>query len=193
MRDKTRQYGALDEIRRDHVLRYRFAASRIQKGAEVLDIACGCGYGSKILHDARLKITGIDISQDAIEYAAKNYPGPCYLQAKAEDLGDLSFDAVVSFETLEHLKEPERLLAKTKTDLLIASVPNEEKYPFWADRFAGDEYPHQRHYTPAQFHELLDNANYSVLEWFTQKDKKGDITPGMDGLFLIAICGPGSI
>ena len=188
--DRTRQYGSLEQIRADHVKRYRFAASRIQKGASVLDIACGCGYGSRILHDARLKTTGIDISSEAIEYAIHNYNGPSYLQAKAEDLGDLSFDAVVSFETLEHLKEPEKLLAKIKTELLIASVPNEEKYPFWAERFAGDEYPHQRHYTPPQLHELLENAGYSILEWFTQKDRKGDIVPGMDGIFLIAICRP---
>jgi len=189
--DATRQYGTLEQIKPDHIKRYRFAASRIQHGSTVLDIACGCGYGSRILHDARLKTTGIDISSEAIEYAIHNYNGPSYLQAKAEDLGDLSFDAVVSFETLEHLKEPEKLLAKIKTELLIVSVPNEEKYPFWAGKFSGDEYPHQRHYTPKQFHELLDNANYSVLEWFTQKDKNGDITTGMDGLFLIAICKPG--
>jgi len=172
------------------VRRYRFAASRIQHGSAVLDIACGCGYGSRILHDAKHRVTGIDISPEAIEYATEKYPGPSYTQAKAEDLGDLQFDAVVSFETLEHLKEPEKLLSKLKTELLIVSVPNQEKYPFLAERFAMDEYPHLRHYTPRELYLLLQGCGYLVTEWFCQKDKKGEIVPGMDGMFMIAVCAP---
>jgi hypothetical protein len=71
--------------------------------------------------------------------------------------------------------------------LLIASVPNEEKYPFSAEKFAKDKYPHKRHYTPKQFEELLNSSGYEVTEKFCQADKHGDIKPGTEGRFLIFI------
>jgi hypothetical protein len=94
---------------------------------------------------------------------------------------------LVSFETLEHLDAPETVLA-IPAPLIIASVPNEERYPFSAERFAGDRYPHKRHYTPREFQDLLEKSGYQVDEWYCQKDKLGDIHPGTDGIFLIA-CG----
>ena len=97
--DRTRQWGiSLDEIRRDHVERYRFAASKLPKGL-VLDVACGCGYGSKLLHDAGFEVIGIDISEEAIEYAKTHHNGPHFVQGDATDAYG-PFDAVVSFETL---------------------------------------------------------------------------------------------
>jgi len=182
--DQTRQCGPIKSIRRDHTQRYQFAAERL-KGKRVLDLACGCGYGSWILHQSGNEVTGVDIEPEAIAYAKEHYQGPTYIcQAGEETKG--SWDVLVSFETLEHLERPQDVLAiGAKT--LIASVPNEERYPFKAENFSGDKYPHQRHYTPEEFQKLLESAGYQVVEWFCQKDKKGDIVPGSDGMFLLAI------
>jgi len=184
--DRTRQYGSIDQIRRDHVQRYLFAANRIPRGSKVLDLACGCGYGSWILHGAGLEVTGADISDEAIFYAKRYYQGPTYLLQKAEDTQG-SWDALVTFETLEHLENPEVLLGAVRSPLVIASVPNEERYPFVAEKFAQDEYPHKRHYTPDEFAELLRSCGVNEIEWYCQKDKFGDVVPGTDGLFLIAV------
>jgi SAM-dependent methyltransferase len=182
-----RQYGRLDEIRKDHLNRYYFAAARLPKGSKVLDVACGCGYGSWILHAAGMNVTAVDISEEAIAYAKENYPGPEYLCQKAEDI-EGQWDAVVSFETLEHLDRPEDLLLSIQTQRLISSVPNQEKYPFKALHFSEDKYPHKRHYTPAEFESLLETTGHPVGEKFCQKDKKpGEVVPGTDGLFLIYI------
>ena len=184
--DQTRQYGPLEKIRRDHVQRYLFAADRIQRGSTVLDLACGCGYGSWILHGAGNEVTGVDIEPEAIAYARKFYQGPEYwCEAAGEPQGH--FDALVTFETLEHLDEPQIVFRSVEAPLVIASVPNEERYPFSPERFAGDKYPHKRHYTPWEFKELLETAGYREIEWFCQKDKHGDIHPGTDGMFLIAV------
>jgi predicted RNA methylase len=184
--DQTRQYGSLEQIRRDHVKRYLFAADRL-RGKRVLDLACGCGYGSWILHGAGNEVTGADIEAEAIAYAKKNYQGPTYLcQAAEETKGE--YDALVTFETLEHLDDPSIVLKAVQAPLVIASVPNEERYPFSVERFAGDAYPHKRHYTPKQFDELLESAGFKIRERFCQPSKhEGDLQEGTDGLFLIYV------
>ena len=181
-----RQYGPIEKIKRDHVNRYLFAAERL-RGKKVLDLACGCGYGSWILHGAGNEVTGVDIEPEAIAYAQKHYQGPTYLCQAGEETRGV-FDALVTFETLEHLEAPLAVVDSVVAPLVIASVPNEERYPFQAERFAGDKYPHKRHYTPAEFEDLLKSAGYEVTEKFCQQDKQhGDIKPGTDGRFLIYI------
>jgi len=182
--DHTRQYGPIHSIRRDHLQRYFFAAERL-KGKRVLDLACGCGYGSWLLHEAGNEVTGVDIEPEAIAYAKKHYQGPSYLcQAGEETKGE--WDALVTFETLEHLDKPEAVLA-IQAPLVIASVPNEERFPFRAEKFSGDKYPHKRHYTPMEFDLLLNEAGYGVTERWCQKDKHGDVVEGTDGMFLIYV------
>jgi hypothetical protein len=129
-------------------------------------------------------VTGVDIEPEAIAYARKHYQGPSYeIQSAYAVRG--SFDALVSFETLEHLDDPLSVLKAVDVPLVIASVPNEERYPFSKEKFAGDDYPHLRHYTPEQFHGLLNDAGYVVARTWCQKDKQGDIHPGSDGMFMI--------
>lgn len=185
--DKTRQYGiSVDMIRWDHVARYIYAAEMIPEGSKVLDLACGCGYGSWLLHGVGNEVTGVDISEEAIEYAKRHYKGPTYLCQKAEDTNG-EWDAIVSFETLEHLDSPLEVLKAVQAPLIIASVPNEELFKFKPARFAGDEYPHKRHYTPEEFHNLLNDAGYVVAQRFCQPDKAGEIIEGTQGIFLIYI------
>jgi len=57
----------------EHLVRYQLAA-QIAAGKNILDIACGSGYGSKILAEAgALKVTGVDRDAEALEAAKKNY------------------------------------------------------------------------------------------------------------------------
>jgi len=197
MTDRTRQYGKLDEIRADHLNRYKFALQRVKQvdvnpRFRVLDAACGCGYGSSILNELG-RVVGVDISQDAIDYARKNYHGPGYvLGSILEKPWCGVFDVLTSFETIEHLKEPEKALKLFRDSvdgLFFVSVPNESVNPFNADDFAGDEYPHQRHYTPDELDELLSAADFKVIERYCQKDKRpGVVEPGTDGRFLVYVC-----
>ena len=183
---KDRQYGTLDGIRPDHKRRYFLAANVIPVGARVLDCACGCGYGSWLLHTAGLNVTSVDISAEAIDYARQWYDGPTYVCQSAEGTSG-EYDALVTFETLEHLADPVRLLRNVKASLLIASVPNEERYPFKKETFEGESYPHLRHYTPQEFKQLLSDGGYEVVNMLCQKDKAGTVYQGTDGMFLIAV------
>lgn len=153
----------------------------------MLDLACGCGYGSRILYDAGLAVTGIDADKAAIEHAHKHFGGPMFLHGRAETLRG-EYDALVSLETLEHLDNPAAVLNQVRAPVLVASVPNEELYPFDAAKFAADDYPHKRHYTPKQFADLLEGAGYKVQERWCQIDKHSHaVVRGTHGRFLVYV------
>lgn len=135
---------------------------------------------------------GVDCNLGAIEWAEEHFSGPEFIQGKIEDEPwSGKFETVVSLETLEHLKDPLialKAFRRACNGILIASVPNEELYPFKAEAFARDEYPHFRHYTPLQFQELLEAGGFKVVERFCQVSKREpQITAGTAGRFLTFI------
>ena len=57
----------------EHEQRYQFFADRYAD-LDVLDAACGIGYGSAIIARAGAKsVTGIDIAPEAVSYAQEHY------------------------------------------------------------------------------------------------------------------------
>jgi 2-polyprenyl-3-methyl-5-hydroxy-6-metoxy-1,4-benzoquinol methylase len=179
-------------IRIDHVYRYMHAKD-LAKGP-VLDAACGIGYGSWILAEHDLDVVAVDIEREAIEYGRRFYAHG-NIEWIISDLterpwGSRKFKTIVSFETLEHLQDPEKALKLFHESLeddgkLICSVPNEQFYPFAEYNGEGETYPHRRHYTPAEFQELLFNAGFTIIHRGTQLNKKGPIVNGSGGKFLI--------
>ena len=120
-------------LRVEHRCRYGWAAA--QARGDVLDLACGVGYGSEIL-SASPRVTsyvGMDVSDDSVGEAVRRFAGPGrrFLKASALEipLPDASGDTIVSLETLEHLHEPERALREYRRvlrpgGLLVGSVPS---------------------------------------------------------------------
>jgi SAM-dependent methyltransferase len=132
--DMTREAGRRSDA---HLARYQFASERLGRADRVLDAACGLGYGSALLwRDAPARhLTGIDFTPWAIDYANANFGqgehAPRYEQHDVYELeafGDETFDAVVSFETIEHLLDPAPFLSHVRRiltygGLFVASVP----------------------------------------------------------------------
>lgn len=173
-------------------MRYLFAAYR--SSGRILDSACGCGYGSLILSQGEKDVTGVDVSQEAINWANKWFPGPKYVAGKIEDSPwDGEFDTIVSIETIEHMREPRKALDAFRRSCrgeLIVTVPNEELYPFKAENFVNDESPHFRHYRPMEFEDLLSASGFKVTERFCQVSKfEPEVVAGTNGKFLIYVCG----
>lgn len=156
-----------------HMQRYAFAAKHIQAGS-CLDVACGVGYGSKIIRDARSDvepIVGIDISEDAISYAKAHYaaPGVQFIAADALHFYEKSFDNVVTLETIEHLDEPELFLDRISRVLLvprgilIASVPITPSV---------DANPYHKHdFTGRKFRRLLQRYGFRPFDQLIQTQR----------------------
>ena len=52
-----------------HVKRYAMVCETMGPTAHVIDIGCGCGYGTSMLYAASDRVIGIDDSMQAIEFA----------------------------------------------------------------------------------------------------------------------------
>ena len=104
----------------------------------MLDIACGAGYGSALLARRAARVTGADISPAAVEHARERYASIANVEFKQADCAALpfanaSFDAVVSFETIEHIAAQEAFLDEVRrvlrpSGLAILSCPNKVEY-----------------------------------------------------------------
>ncbi len=199
MRYGERQVSpTLDGIRRDHVARYEFSARTIPNGSRIIDFASGCGYGTRILADAGNNVRGFDIDQEAIDYAIKHYSTdfvPDGVNAHFSigngnapgELGD--YDAAVCFETIEHLQDPRPLLKalRVSAPMMIASVPNEDVFPFRPSPGITIEF-HHRHYTKHEFKALLQECGWCVTEWHGQVGDESEVEPNVNGRTLIAVC-----
>ena len=181
MRSGERQVSpSIEGIRADHVNRYTWAVNHLPRGT-VVDAACGIGYGSWILANNGFYVRGIEIDPEAVEYGNTHYSHRnVYRQCK--DLYDANFgiDPVVAFECIEHVPDPLPVLKKCN-GLLLASVPNEDVFPYKNYKF------HYRHYTKDEFEELLKKAGFHVERWFGQEGPESEVVENMNGRTLIAV------
>ncbi len=153
----------------EHVERYRFA-SGFARNNDVLDIACGEGYGTASLLKAGARsVVGVDISQESVDHAAKKYGLRTMVgSAEAIPLPDGVLDLVVSFETIEHVRQPELFLAECvrvlkPTGTLLVSTPNKPVY----DQRTPDNQFHCSEMSLADFESSLSKY-FSKVDLFAQ-------------------------
>lgn len=120
-----RWYRACDDpvalLRAESRLRNPWIASELARAFEgrrcrVLDLGCGGGFLSNALAEAGHEVTGLDASTDALRVAALHDRSGSvrYQRGDALELpyGPGSFDAVCAMDFLEHVEEPERVIAE---------------------------------------------------------------------------------
>lgn len=85
---------------------YKFAAKLIGKNKKVLDVGCNEGLGTLLLSQKCGYAKGLDFDEQAIKVASTNFTFP-NLEFEFGDLltieKDPSFDALVSFDVIEHI------------------------------------------------------------------------------------------
>ena len=118
---------------------YHWCAGQIKSIADsaILDAACGTGYGSYYLSGKAKKVIGIDASLKVIALCKKKYKRDNLL-FRQMDCAELqfeaaSFDAVVSQDTIEHIKDDRRFLSGIKRVLkpngvFIVFTPNSKEH-----------------------------------------------------------------
>src|SRR5258708_14124578 len=141
---------AVEASLQEHVARYRFARDLVK--GKILDVACGTGYGT-----AMLGAVGADLSIEALQYARRHRAA--YVAADGARLPfGRRFDAVVSFETIEHVPDPSRFVAECARvlkpgGLFLVSTPNRE---LWSPRSPKPlQQHHIREFNRREFLEVL--------------------------------------
>ncbi|MFH1961980.1 MAG: methyltransferase domain-containing protein [bacterium] len=124
---------SLRRLEADHINRYQFA-SRYVAGKQVLDIACGTGYGSfSLINAGAKKVDGYDINDDVLEFAQKQYQHPDlkYQKGNIETFeASEKYDVITCFETIEHIGDHDSAISSLRQamvdheGMLIISSPN---------------------------------------------------------------------
>ena len=112
--------------------RLRFIDAHLTRvsARSVLDIGCGTGRGVSIpLAAAGYTVTGVDPHGPSIETGRSLSSAVSFVHGTLLDVHARRFDAVILSEVLEHLEDPERLLAQAVArvaprGVLIVTVPN---------------------------------------------------------------------
>jgi len=102
----------------EHLHRYQFVKKELGSNESVLDLACGSGYGTHFLSEATQgKVVGGDLSAETIGQCVSDWPNRSNLEFRqlngtSIEFPESAFDKVVSFETIEHTVEFEKLLSE---------------------------------------------------------------------------------
>jgi SAM-dependent methyltransferase len=143
---------------RRHLAVYEWIAPRLA-GREVIDMACGEGYGSDVLAVAAASVVGVDANPQAHEHARLRYRRANL--SFARDLIETyphPAEAVVFLQTIEHLQDPGAALEHFRglvgeEGSVYVSTPNVLTLaPKGAER--SDNPWHVHEYTAREFHEL---------------------------------------
>jgi SAM-dependent methyltransferase len=141
-----------------HLVVYRWIARRCA-GLDVVDLACGEGYGTAALAETAASVVGVDANPEAFEHARLKYsrPGVRFVRDLIECFSE-PCDAVVFLQTIEHVESPREVLAHLRGLLrpggvAYVSTPNVLTLaPAGAER--SDNPWHVREYRAEEFRSL---------------------------------------
>lgn len=176
--------------------RYKFAAKMIGDGRSILELGCGDGFFNVILNEFASSYTGVDFDEDRLAFAratagqVKN-GNVEYLQADFLGASFGTYDAVVTFDVIEHiLPETETRFVDTiranlaPTGMAIVGTPNIRTREFSSESV---NQAHINMYDGDRLRALLERAFHQVF-MFSQNDEMvhTGFTPMAN--YLLAVC-----
>jgi 2-polyprenyl-3-methyl-5-hydroxy-6-metoxy-1,4-benzoquinol methylase len=120
-------------IKRCRFASHWYALRMVGSGQDVLDIGCGEGYFAAELAGRQNRVVGVDALPSAANQSVLEQYIPLDLNAPlcslTRALAGRTFDRVLLLDVLEHLTQPERILAEALAAVnargsLVISVPN---------------------------------------------------------------------
>ncbi|MBC8065977.1 MAG: methyltransferase domain-containing protein [Chlorobia bacterium] len=167
---------------------------------KVIDAASGEGYGTAYAAIFASEATGLDIGADAVAHARKKYD---YAKFALKDVCEADYsdaDLVTSFETIEHVPDPNKFLDALKSckGQIVISTPNRKTHS--PGNRLEDQPLNQFHtveWTPSEFSDLiLSHFPTRQVRFLSQEGRwPGLIREGLvdDAMYTIAVIGEGEL
>jgi SAM-dependent methyltransferase len=151
---------------RRHLAVYEWIAERCA-GMEVVDLACGEGYGTDVLARRAARVTGVDANPEAFEHARLKYTraGVRFVRDMVETFSE-PCNAVVFLQTIEHVQDPKAVLDHLRSMLrpggtAYVSTPNVLTLAPPGEERSGNPW-HVREYRADEYRELCESSFESV-------------------------------
>ncbi len=130
-----------DEVTSEQVERiaHRYTwASKLSKGRDVLEVACGTGQGLELIGKRARNLKAGDYSETLLARCKQEYSGTFELRqfdAQAIPYPDHSFDVIILFEALYYIPSAEKFVAECKrllrpTGLVLIATANKDLFDF---------------------------------------------------------------
>jgi len=144
--------------------------SGLTSGA-ILDIGAGTGYFLKMMKEKGWETTGVEVSEQAREFAAAQLGIVLLPEAQGWLLPEASYDVITLWHVLEHLPNPNAYLEAFKRQIkpggaLIIALPNPASFDagYYRDFWAAWDVPrHLWHFRPENIIRMAENHGFQLL------------------------------
>jgi 2-polyprenyl-3-methyl-5-hydroxy-6-metoxy-1,4-benzoquinol methylase len=150
-----------------HLLPYSVVSDYVEPSGHVLEIGSGEGYGANVLASEFSRVAATDMSMQALSHVSSTYScvrDLCQSNATRLPFASDSFDAVVSYQVIEHVKhtmdflqEIHRVLRPGGKALLTTPNRRLRLLPF---QKPWNPY-HVREYSGRELHDLMSEVFYT--------------------------------
>jgi GT2 family glycosyltransferase len=182
-----------------HWQRYLFFRPWYEE-ATIIDAACGEGYGTDYASVFAKEATGVDISEEATTHAKTLYTHANFVTDDVCNHDYSKADLVVSYETIEHLPDPEKFLKAVSAcqGRIIISTPNRSLYDPHAKLGDKPSNPYHTIEWSAEEYAKLIKSHFPdrQVRFLSQSPTlPGRLYEGLDpqGWFIIAVIGDGDL